>query len=307
MRCLVLGGGGFIGSFLVDRLLSLGHEVRIFERPRVLPHRQFSEREPVEWRSGDFQSAADVESAVYGCEMVFHLVWTTLPKSSNDDPIYDVQSNVVGSLRLLDAAVRSGTRRIVFISSGGTVYGHPREIPLTESHATDPVVSYGICKLAIEKYLHLYRSLHGLDYVVLRVANPFGERQRVDTAQGAVAVFLNKALSGEPIEIWGDGSVTRDYIYIENVVDAFVLAMNHDGEYRVFNIGSGQGRTLNDIILAIEEVLGRRIERRYLPARKFDVPVSVLDVSRARGVLGWQPRVSFQAGLKRTLDWMHGA
>ena len=146
MRCLVLGGGGFIGSFIADRLLSLGHEVRIFERPRVLPYRQFSASERVEWRSGDFQSATDVRSAVQDCDMVFHLVWTTLPNSSNDDPIYDVESNVVGSLRLLDSAARSKVRKIVFISSGGTVYGHPQRVPLTESHATDPLVSYGISK-----------------------------------------------------------------------------------------------------------------------------------------------------------------
>ena len=133
--------------------------------------------------------------------------------------------------------------------------------------------------------------MHGLDYRVLRVPNPFGERQRVDTAQGAVAVFLSRALAGEPIEIWGDGSVTRDYIYIEDVMDAFVMAMNHDGERRVFNIGSGEGRSLNQLLTTMGEPLGRPVERRYIPPRKFDVPVNVLDVSRARDVLGWQPRV----------------
>jgi UDP-glucose 4-epimerase len=301
---LLLGGGGFIGSWVADRLLSLGHEVRIFERPRLPPYRVFAPHERVQWQAGDFQSAADVRSAVEGCDVVFHLVSTTLPKNSNEDPVYDVESNVIGTLRLLDGAVRTGVRKIVFISSGGTIYGNPQHVPLDESHPTDPLVSYGIAKLAIEKYLHLYKVLHGLDYAVLRVANPYGERQRVDTAQGAIAVFLSKALAGEPIEIWGDGSVTRDYVYIADVVEAFMLAMNHQGEPRVFNIGSGEGRSLNDILAAIEDVLGRRIERRYLPARKFDVPVSVLAVSRARDVLGWRPRHSFREGLQRTLEWM---
>ncbi len=307
MRCLILGGGGFIGSFLADRLLILGHAVRIFERPRVLPYRAFGREERVEWLAGDFQSAADVEAAVEGCKVVFHLVSTTLPKNSNDDPIYDVETNLVGTLRLLAAAVRCAVKKVVFISSGGTVYGIPSRIPVSEEHPTDPLVSYGIAKLAIEKYLHLYWYLHGLDYSVLRVANPYGERQRVDTAQGAVAVFLSRALAGQPIEIWGDGSVTRDYVYIEDVVDAFIMAMNHDGEPRVFNIGSGEGRSLNQLLTTMEDLLGRPVERRYLPLRKFDVPVNVLDISRARDVLGWHPRVSFREGLRRTLDWMRNS
>ncbi len=307
MRCLILGGGGFIGSFIADRMLSLGHPVRIFERPRVLPYRVFGREERVEWFAGDFQSAADIQAAADGCNVVFHMVSTTLPKGSNDDPIYDVESNVVGTLRLLTAAVLGRVRKVVFISSGGTVYGIPERIPVAEGHPTEPLVSYGIAKLAIEKYLNLYWYLHGLEYSVLRVANPYGERQRVDTAQGAVAVFLSKALAGDPIEIWGDGSVTRDYIYIEDVVDAFIMAMNHEGEPRVFNVGSGEGRSLNQLLTTIEDLLGRPVERRYLPPRKFDVPVNVLDISRARDVLGWQPRVSFRDGLGRTLDWMRNS
>lgn len=307
MRCLILGGGGFIGSFLADRLLILGHAVRIFERPRVLPYRALGPEERVEWLAGDFQSAADVEASVEGCNVVFHLVSTTLPKNSNDDPIYDVETNLVGTLRLLAAAVRCAVKKVVFISSGGTVYGIPSRIPVSEEHPTDPLVSYGIAKLAIEKYLHLYWYLHGLDYSVLRVANPYGERQRVDTAQGAVAVFLSRALAGQPIEIWGDGSVTRDYVYIEDVVDAFIMAMNHDGEPRVFNIGSGEGRSLNQLLTTMEDLLGRPVERRYMTARKFDVPVNVLDITRAWDVLGWQPRVSFREGLQRMLDWMRNS
>jgi UDP-glucose 4-epimerase len=193
---------------------------------------------------------------------------------------------------------------MVFISSGGTVYGIPQRIPVPEDHPTDPIVSYGIAKLAIEKYLHLHWALHGLEYSVLRVANPYGERQRADNAQGAVAVFLKNALAGQTVEIWGDGSVTRDYVYIEDVVDAFVKAMQYDGEPRVFNVGSGQGRSLNEVLTTIEELLGSPVERRYLPVRKFDVPVNVLDITRAREFLTWQPRVSFHEGLRRTLEWM---
>ncbi len=270
----------------------------------MLPYRIFRHGERVEWIAGDLQSSSDVEAAVAGCDVVFHLVSTTLPKMSNDDPIYDVESNLVGTLRLLSLAVRCGVRKVVFVSSGGTIYGVPARIPIPEEHQTEPLVSYGIAKLAIEKYLHLYWYLHKLDYCVLRLGNPFGERQRVDTAQGAVAVFLRKALDGEPVEVWGDGSVTRDYVYIEDVVDAFVKAAQHDGDPRIFNIGSGEGRSLNAVLSCIEDVLGHPVERRYLPGRRFDVPVNVLDIGRARRVLGWEPRVSFREGLKRTLGWM---
>src|SRR5262249_42060795 len=140
-----------------------------------------------------------------GCQTCFHLVSTTLPKSSNADPVFDVESNVLATIRLLTQAIQTGLKKVVFVSSGGTVYGVPKQIPILETHATDPMCSYGITKLSIEKYLHLFHVLHGLDYTVLRLSNPFGEGQRVHASQGAVAVFLGKVLRGETVEIWGDG------------------------------------------------------------------------------------------------------
>ena len=151
MKCVIFGGGGFIGSAIADRLLLDGHLVRIFERPRVEPFRKFKASEQVEWVTGDFLSTYDVGSAINGAEVVLHLVSTTLPKNSNDDPIYDVQSNVVGTLQLLNSMVAHNVRKIVFISSGGTVYGIPKYLPIDECHPTKPLVSYGITKLAIEK------------------------------------------------------------------------------------------------------------------------------------------------------------
>ena len=302
--CLILGGAGFIGSHLAEGLLRRGHVVRVFDRPNLAGPLGVVGAPRLEWYDGDFINDDDLARAVPGCDVVFHLVSTTLPRSSNDNPIYDVDTNVIGTLRLLEVARRSGVRKIVFISSGGTVYGVSRQTPLPETHPTEPMVSYGISKLAIEKYLHLYGVIHGLNYTVLRVANPFGERQRVNTAQGVVAVFLHNALRGEPVVIWGDGGVTRDYVYVGDVVDAFVTAMNYEGESHVFNIGSGVGRTLNDVVAAIEDLLGRPVPREYLPSRPFDVPVNVLDITRAREVLGWRPRVSFREGLRRTMEWM---
>lgn len=303
MRYVVFGGGGFIGSTIVDKLLAAGHFVRVFERPRVDPFRAFLPSEHVEWTCGDLASVHDVEEALDGMDAVFHLVSTTLPKSSNDDPIYDVQSNMVSSLQMFNAMVVKGVKRIVFISSGGTVYGLPQYLPIDEKHPTEPVVSYGITKLAIEKYLKLYSNLYGIRQVVLRVSNPYGERQRLETAQGAVAAFLHKALSDKPIEVWGDGTVTRDYVYIGDVADAFLKAVEYEGTQSVFNISSGHGLCLNDLIDKVEMVVGRKVERIYQPGRPFDVPVSILCNALAESELGWVPKVSMAEGLARTAHW----
>jgi UDP-glucose 4-epimerase len=304
MKVAIFGGGGFIGSAIADRLLKDGHDLRIFERPRVEPYRQFSNDEKVEWLTGDLMSIHDVSSAVDGVDVVLHLVSTTLPKSSNDDIIYDVQSNLVATLQLLSAMGAKNVRRIVFISSGGTVYGNPTYLPIDEKHPTEPRVSYGVTKLAIEKYLLLYQYLHGIKATILRVANPYGERQRVETAQGVVGVFLSKAIQNQPIEIWGDGSVTRDYVYVGDVAEAFARAVRYDGTNSVFNISSGIGTSLNELIEMVERVLGRGVVRQYHPGRLFDVPVSILDNTLARQELGWQPHVGLETGIVKTVEWM---
>lgn len=304
MRCTIFGGGGFIGSAIVERLLAAGHAVRVFERPRVQPYREFAAAEAVQWQTGDLMSTHDVEAAVDGADAVIHLVCTTLPKSSNEDPSFDVRSNLLPTLGLLDAMVRRGVGRIVFISSGGTVYGPAQYLPIDELHPTRPQVSYGIVKLAIEHYLHLYRLQHGLRGVVLRVANPYGERQRPDTVQGAVGVFLHRALRGETIEVWGDGSIARDYLYVGDVADAFARALTYDGPAEVFNIGSGHALRLDELLAAIAEVLGQALPVRHMPARAIDVPANALAIELARRELGWAPTVALRDGLQRTLTWL---
>ena len=308
MNIVIFGGGGFIGSTIADRLLQDGHALRIFERPRVMPYRPFDSTESVEWVTGDFGSVHDVNEALAGMDAVLHLVSTTLPKSSNDDPVYDVQSNLVATLHLLEGMVSHGVKRIVFISSGGTVYGPPQYLPIDERHPTEPQVSYGITKLAIEKYLLIYQRNHGIKATILRVANPYGERQRIETAQGAVGVFASRALSDLALEIWGDGTVTRDYLHVSDVADAFAKAVTYTGEHPVFNISSGVGTSLNEMIAMLERTLGRAVVRNFRPGRAFDVPTSVLDNSLAQSELGWAPIVALEDGIGRTLDWMqrHG-
>jgi UDP-glucose 4-epimerase len=304
MKYVIFGGGGFIGSTVADRLLADGHSIRVFERPRVQPYREFNESESVEWMCGDMQSTHDLHEAIAGTDGVVHLVSTTLPKVSNDDPIYDVTTNVLATLQMLNVMRETGVSRIAFISSGGTVYGIPRHIPITEDHPTDPEVSYGITKLTIEKYLYLYSQLHGIRPTILRVANPYGERQRVETAQGAVAAFIRRALAGEAIEIWGDGSVVRDYLHVSDVANAFARALSYEGKKIAFNVSSGAGTSLLELVAAIERVIGRPLKINFLPGRQFDVPVSVLDNSLAKSEFGWEPKVDLEAGLRRTIEWI---
>jgi UDP-glucose 4-epimerase len=304
-RCLVLGGGGFLGGHIVELLQAEGFPVRVFDR---VPRRAAAApvRPDTEWHEGDFGNRGDLAAAVKGCQIAVHLVATTLPRTSNEDPVHDLESNLLPTIRFLHLALEQGVRRIVFASSGGTVYGVPRTVPVPEEHPTQPLCSYGIHKLAIEQFLHLYHALHGLEYCVLRLANPFGERQRSDASQGAVAVFLDHALRGEPVTVWGDGSAVRDYVYVGDVAEAFHRAVVRDAPTGLFNIGSGQGQSVNDLLEAIEALLGRPVARRYVDGRAFDVPVNVLDISRAARVLDWQPRVGFRRGLERTLAWRQG-
>ena len=304
-RCIVLGGKGFIGSHLVEALLAQGHFVRVFDRPNVASvGGKIQNNADYEIYEGDLASEADVSEALQGCEICFHLVSTTLPKSSNIDPVFDIETNLMGTVKLLKDAAKKKLRKVVFLSSGGTVYGAPVKLPIDEQHPTNPICSYGIIKLAIEKYLELYYLLDGLDYTVLRLSNPFGERQRSHASQGAVAVFLGKVLRGEIIEIWGDGTVVRDYIHISDVVSAMIAAMGYQGSEHVFNIGSGEGVSLNDMISMIEQVTNRKANVRYVAKRDFDVPISVLAIDRAKKELAWSPHMSFLDGIEQMAKYM---
>jgi UDP-glucose 4-epimerase len=303
--CLVLGGAGFIGSHLAEALAQEGHRVKVFDRPHVDRLPLFASR--FEIHTGDFLNPRALSPALRGTEIVFHLVSTTLPKNSNDNPVYDVESNVLGSLRLLALCHEHGVRKVVFLSSGGTVYGVPQSAPIPETHPTEPICSYGIHKLAVEKYLSLAHRLHGLDYCILRPANLYGPRQRLDTAQGAVAVFLDRALREEPIQIWGDGSVVRDYVYVGDAVDAILRAARFEGETRIFNIGSASGTSLKALVAEIERLLGRPVKVEYAAARSLDVPVNVLDSRLAKRHLGWSASTSLGEGLRRTCEWLRSA
>lgn len=290
-----------MGVHLANRLLSEGYSVRIYDRS---PNRFGATPRGVEYVEGELGNHGLIREAVEDVEIVFHFVSTTLPKTSNDDPIYDVRSNLIDTLQLLEACVEAGVRKVVFSSSGGTVYGVPQTVPITEDHPTDPTTSYGVVKIAVEKYLGLFHRLYGLDYAALRISNPYGPYQNPGGQQGVVAVFLHRLYAGQPITIWGDGGVVRDYLYVSDLVEALELAAEVETRQKVLNIGNGQGTSLNDLIALMAEVTGRRPEVEYLPGRMLDVPANVLEVSRAREELGWKAHTDFADGIGRTWSWI---
>ena len=296
-RTLVTGGSGFLGYHLITALLALGKNVCCLDL-----HEPSIKHERLEFIKGSFANPDTIGEVLTGCDVVFHLASTTIPKTSNDDPLFDIGTNLIGTVAMLDLAVARKIEKFIFISSGGTVYGTPTQLPVPENHQTDATCSYGVIKLAIEKYLQIYHQQQGLDTCSLRLSNPYGEHQRVDSGLGVVTTFCHKALNDEPIEIWGDGSVVRDFIYVKDAVNAMVLAMNSDCAGSVINIGYGNGVSLKDLIVKIEMVLGREIQKTYYPGRSFDVPEIYLDISRAKDILGWAPETSLNDGIKLFVD-----
>jgi len=301
-KVLVLGGSGFIGRRLCQELIEAGFRPVVFDRvPPGLPG--------VEYHQGDMVSVGDLwRPLLEDVEAVFHLAWTTKPQSANDAPFYDLQSNVLAGVHFLDSLVQlDKPPRLIFVSTGGAVYGIPRYQPMDELHPAHPVNAYGIGKLTFENYLALYRRLHGLDYLVFRPGNPYGEGQDPAGAQGAVAVFLGRLLQEQPIAIWGDGSVVRDYLYIGDLIDAFLRGIDYrpaNDDERVFNVGSGEGLSLNRLVEVLGQVTGRPPRVDYRPARKADAPTVVLGIERIRRCLGWQPATPMAEGLARTWHWL---
>ena len=303
MIAAVFGGNGFIGSRLVSRLLNLGHSVRIFDRSGS-EALQTAWGEKLQIFTGDFSTEPDFHDVLEGSDVVFHLISTTLPNSSNNDPIADVMGNLVPTLRLLEQMRRTGTRKIIFPSSGGTIYGEAARLPIDEAHPTNPIVSYGAVKLAIEKYLSIYRHSFSLRPICLRISNPYGPGFRASSPQGAIGAFLNKALNGQPIELWGTGEVRRDYLYIEDLIDALILSAAYDGDVFTFNISTGIGTSLLEVIDHIQAVTGKEVLVHKNPGRSFDVQSNFLSNALAAEKLGWHPETRLRHGIELTADWL---
>lgn len=297
--CAILGANGFIGSAVTRAFLAAGHHViacdRSFGLSRLDPH------PGLEARAFDFLETESVRAAIRGADLVVHLVCTTKPEGSNENMAFDVETNLVPTLRLLEACRAEGVERVLFASSGGTVYGIPQRLPVREDDPARPIVSYGLTKLTIERYAGLFERETGLKFISLRIGNPYGPRH-TDSKQGVIPIFMRRARLGLPLRVIGDGSAVRDYIFIDDVARAFLKAAHYQGALRAFNIGSGQGRSVSEIIPAIEALCGRPIEVEHAPARPFDIPAVVLDIGLARKHLGWEPTVPFEKGLRLTWE-----
>lgn len=298
--CVVVGGGGFLGAHLAPALRAAGAEVRAYGRTRYYE----APLEGVRWTSGSLTDAAALSDLLTGADVVFHLAGSSTPAGAEADRRGDVDGAILGTIDLLDLCRARGVGRMVFTSSGGTVYGNAPGAPYTEETLPQPISTYGINKLAAEHYVQLYNRNHGMRNLVLRIANPFGPYQHGLKNQGVVPIFARRALEGKALTIFGDGSATRDYLYAPDAARAMVAAAAYAGTQTVFNVGSGIGRSLNDVIADLERVLAMDIPVHYQPPRGLDVPVSVLDCSRAAAELGWRAGSDWLQALRVTADWV---
>ncbi|WP_307555782.1 NAD-dependent epimerase/dehydratase family protein [Paenibacillus sp. V4I5] len=296
---LILGGTGFIGSNLCQKLLEQGCKVRIMDR--TMKKIDFNSS-GIEFIEADFTQVRDFKPFLQGIDILYHFISTTVPATSNVNKVFDISSNVCSTLRLLDDIIQTNVKKIIFLSSGGTVYGQTEMNPIPEEYPTNPICSYGIQKLTIEKYLFYYYHEYGLDYQIIRLANPYGRGQNGKNGQGVIPIFIHKILQDEEIHIWGDGLTTRDYIYIDDVINALSLLPKYSGSNKILNLGSGQGSTLIDIVNVIAEELNKKPEIKFLDARSIDVKTNVLDISKITQALSWRPEKSLRDGIKLMLE-----
>ena len=293
-----------MGSHICRELIARGHRVRIFDKLHISRESIEDIEHDLEISEGDILRPHDVLAAIVDAETVIQLVHTTRPGSSMEDPVFDISTNVVPAVKWLALLPQTKVRRMLFVSSGGTVSGVPRATPIDESHATDPICSYGITKLAIEKYLAMYASLSGIEYCCLRPSNVYGEGQPLNVGQGIIGVLADRALRGEPLEIWGTGESMRDYLYIDDMVSAMMALLSYRGPQRIFNVSSGIGHSVNDIVRLLSDSLGFVPKVIYKPDRGFDVAVNILDSTRLRQETSWQPKVGLDVGVARTVEWI---
>jgi len=311
MRIFVTGGAGFIASHIVDAYIGLGHRVTVIDdlstgrRENLNAHARFQQ---LDIRDAPAVSRLFSEG---GFDVVNHHAAQMDVRRSVADPVFDASVNILGVLTLLEAAVASGVRRVIFASSGGAIYGEQDYFPADELHPTRPISPYGVAKLATEQYLYYYRAVHGLGAVCLRYANVFGPRQNPEGEAGVVAIFASRMLgNGQPV-INGEGTQTRDYVYVADVVRANVLALGFDGS-AVFNVGTGVETDVNRLFTALRSATGAGCREIHAEAKKGEQLRSVLDYARIKKELGWAPGVRLDEGIARTVEFFrsrvaHGA
>ena len=301
MKILVTGGAGFIGSHLVDRLVQEGHEVVVVDNLWTGKRRNLN-------REARFYKL-DIQTSrlerVFNRErplLVMHLAAQVDVRRSVEDPIFDAQVNVLGTLNLLEQAVKYGTRKVVFASSGGAIYGEQDVYPAPESHPIRPLSPYGISKLNAEQYLAYYQRVSGIQYVILRYSNVYGPRQDPEGEAGVVAIFTGKMLAGEQPIINGNGRQTRDFVFVDDVVEANLAVMGKEVQ-GVYNVGTAEETSINDLFRLLVELTNASCKELHGPAKKGEQARSVVDIARLRQELGWEPKVPLREGLTRTVEF----
>jgi len=301
MKILVTGGAGFIGSHIVDALISDGHEVSIIDdlssglKENVNSHARLYE---LDVRSEDAQKKIEEIQP----EIIFHTAAQIDLRLSMENPVEDASVNILGSINILEGAKKAGTRKIIFSSTGGAMYGDTKNMPTDENNPEIPDAPYGIGKFTVEHYLRFYQSVYGVKSISLRYSNVYGPRQNSRGEAGVVAVFTTKLLRGENIIINGDGFQTRDYVYVSDVVRANMLAMKKEWSGAV-NIATSKETDVNELAKLIEDAVGTKVEVTHGPQKKGEVRRSNLDFKKAAKILGWKPEVDIQKGIKKTVTW----
>lgn len=304
-RCCVIGGAGFIGSHLVNELLDSGRIVRVIGR-RDLELTSLPEK--VEYFQGDIRNREFISEALKGVDEVVDLAYSSVPKTSYENPVLDITDNLPSSVGLFDVASTLPIRKLVFVSSGGTVYGEPQSLPISETHPTNPISPYGITKLALEKYAQMYCRLRSLPVVCVRPSNPFGELQKPFVGQGFIATAIASILAGHEVKIFGDQGTIRDYIYVKDVAKALVAALDFGIPGECYNAGSAVGRSNLEIIEQISihaKLCGLKPLVTHVSPRSFDVSANVLDTSKLHAISGWQSELGVAAGIERTWSWFY--
>jgi UDP-glucose 4-epimerase len=302
-KILVIGGAGFIGTNLVRHLTNENLIVRVFTRSSRSVKNLSTVRDKIELTFGDIMDEVALRKALTDIDCVIHLVSTTFPGTSIDSGIYDIFSNLIPTIRLLEICAQNKLKKIIYASSGGTIYGEPTIIPILEEHYLDPKSMYGQSKKTVEGYLNFFAKNYDLNIQILRLSNPYGPFQNPYGAQGLVGVAFRCALENSTCKVFGNGESVRDYIYIGDVIDAFECALEAQ-ESETLNISSGEGKSVMDVLAAVEEVSGRSIRKEYVSERRGDVAVNILSNSKALEVYGWKPRISFESGLSKTWKWI---
>jgi len=308
LRTLIVGGGGFIGSHLAHHLARQGDREVIVVGRSVAP--RFSLPDSVAYVQGDVGDVAFIGDLLDNCDEVVDLAYATVPKTSFDDPVHDVLVNLPSSVVLLRQASQRKLRRLVLVSSGGTVYGNAAYLPIDETHPTNPVSPYGITKLALEKYALMFHRLEGLPVVIVRPGNPYGPNQLGNLGQGFVGAALSAMFQRQPVRVFGERGTVRDYVYIDDLVAGLSAALEHGNIGETYNIGTGIGldnRTVLDIVDKVARSSGYAVDIETQPSRPFDVAANVLSSARLTYVSGWRPQVEFSEGIARTWAWAMAA